>query len=96
VEQRVRRNLLKSMDQHFGGLPLTESWEKVYDEQVVNRTVPWTLYGSRKNDVNSLPYLVSYIVEWTPNGMKILDEVPKESVSLMQTLSLYREERDES
>lgn len=94
VEQRARRNLLKTMDQHFGGLPLTESWEKVYDEQVVNRTVPWTLYGSRKNDVNSLPYLVSYIVEWTPNGMRIIDEVPKESVSLMKTLSLYREERD--
>ena len=37
VEQRVRRNLLKSMGDHFKDLPLTETWDKVYDEQVVNR-----------------------------------------------------------
>ena len=54
VEQRVRRNLVKTMDQHFSGLPLSESWEKIYDEGVVNRSVPWTLYGSRKNDPNAL------------------------------------------
>jgi len=29
IEQRVRRELVKSMDTHFAGLPLTETWEKV-------------------------------------------------------------------
>jgi P4 family phage/plasmid primase-like protien len=90
VEQRVRRNLLKTMDQHFGGLPLNDSWDKVYDEQVVNRSCPWTLYGSRKNDPNALPYLVSYIVDWSPNGVKIIDDIPQASVALMRTLSLQR------
>ena len=96
VEQRARRNLVKTMDDHFKGLPLTESWEKVYDEQVVNRSCPWTLYGSRKNDPNSLPYLVSYIVEWSPTEMKIIDDIPKPSMALMKTLSLCREEKDET
>jgi len=96
VEQSVRRTLVKTMDDHFKGLPLTESWEKVYDEQVVNRSCPWTLYGSRKNDPNSLPYLVSYILEWSKDDMKIIDDVPKPSMGLMKTLSLCREEKDET
>ena len=64
VEQRVRRNLIKTMGEYFAGLPITETWDKIYDEAVVNRSVPWTIYGSRKNDPNSLPYLVSYIIRY--------------------------------
>ena len=96
VEQRTRRNLVKTMDTHFPGLPLTESWEKVYDEGVVNRSVNWTVYGSRKNDPNSLPYLVTYIVEWTPNGTRIIEDIPAPSVVLMRTLSLCRDESAET
>jgi len=92
VEQRVRRNLLKNMSEYFPNLPLTESWEKVYDEGVANRSVPWTVYGSRKNDPNSLPYLVSYIIQ---NG-EILNSVPQVSTSLMQTLSLCRDDSAET
>jgi P4 family phage/plasmid primase-like protien len=96
VEQRARRNLVKTMDDHFSGLPLTESWEKIYDEQVVNRSCPWTLYGSRKNDPNSLPYLISYVIEWSPTDLKIIEDIPKPSMSLMKTLSLRRDEKDET
>jgi P4 family phage/plasmid primase-like protien len=92
VEQRVRRNLLKSMEQYFPGLPLSEPWEKVYDEGVANRSVPWTVYGSRKNDPNSLPYLVSYVIQ---NG-EILDSTPQISTSLMRTLSLCRDDSAET
>lgn len=96
VEQRVRRNLVKTMDDHFKNLPLTESWEKVYDESVVNRSCPWTLYGSRKNDPNSLPYLVSYIVEYADGETKILPDLPPVDMNLMKTLSLCRDEKDET
>ena len=96
VEQRVRRNLVKSMDEHFNNLPLTESWEKVYDENVVNRSCPWTLYGSRKNDPNSLPYLVSYIVEYADGDTKIVSDLPPVDMNLMKTLSLCRDEKDET
>lgn len=96
VEQRVRRNLLKNMSSYFPSLPLTETWEKIYDEGVVNRSVPWTLYGSRKNDPNSLPYMTSYIVRYSKDDVSILDNVPAISVELMKTLSLVREDSDET
>ena len=96
VEQRVRRNLLKSMGDHFKDLPLTETWDKVYDEQVVNRSCPWTVYGSRKNDPNSLPYLMSYIIEYSDGEASIVTELPPVDISLMKTLSLCRDEKDET
>lgn len=96
VEQRVRRNLLKGMPDHFKDLPVTETWDKIYDEAVVNRSVPWTIYGSRKNDVNSLPYLTSYIVRFTNGEASIVTDVPPISVGLMKTLSLVREESAET
>ena len=96
VEQRVRRTLVKTMDDHFPGLPLTESWEKVYDESVVNRSCPWTLYGSRKNDPNSLPYLVSYTVDYSNGDTKIVTDLPPVDMNLMKTLSLCRDEKDET
>ena len=96
VEQRVRRTLVKTMDDHFPGLPLTESWEKVYDESVVNRSCPWTLYGSRKNDPNSLPYLVAYTIDYSNGETKIVTDLPQVDMNLMKTLSLCRDEKDET
>jgi P4 family phage/plasmid primase-like protien len=97
VEQRVRRNLLKNMGQYFESLPLTETWEKIYDEGVVNRSVPWTIYGSRKNDPNSLPYMTSYILQYDSQKqtIQLIENVPPISVSIMKTLSLVRDEKDE-
>jgi P4 family phage/plasmid primase-like protien len=96
VEQRVRRTLLKNMDTYFNGLPITETWEKIYDEGVVNRSVPWTIYGSRKNDPNSLPYLTSYILRYANNELTRIDDVPLISLQLMKTLSLVREDSAET
>lgn len=96
VEQRVRRNLLKSMETYFPNLPISEPWEKVYDEGVVNRSVPWTLYASRKNDPNSLPYLVSYILEYANDEITIAKDIPQISASLMGTLSLCRDDTFET
>ena len=96
VEQRVRRNLLKTIDTYFPNLPLTEPWDKVYDEGVANRSVPWTVYGSRKNDPNALPYLVSYVLEYQDGQISVSPEIPNVSTSLMQTLSLCRDDSTET
>jgi len=96
VEQRVRRNLLKTVETHFPGLPLKDPWDKVYDEGVTNRSVNWTVYGSRKNDPNSLPYLVSYVIDYKDGEVSITDGVPPISTSLMRTLSLCREDSAET
>jgi P4 family phage/plasmid primase-like protien len=96
IEQRVRRTLLPRMEEFFAGLPLKEEWDKVYDEGVVNRSVPWTLYGSRKNDVESLPYLTSYILRYTGDEMTVIENAPEISVDVVKTLSLRRDLKDET
>jgi len=96
VEQRVRRNLLDKMPDYFQNLPLSESWDKIYDEGVVNRSVPWTIYGSRKHDPNALPYLTSYILRYSNSNLTKIDIVPSISVELMKTLSLVRDDSAET
>jgi P4 family phage/plasmid primase-like protien len=95
VEQSVRRALLKRMDEFFPGLPLKDSWDKVYDEQVLNRSQQWTLYGSRKPDEDSLPYKIAYVLNYDGSSMTIDTQVPQITVDLMRTLSL-REEKPET
>lgn len=95
VEQRVRRMLLSRMQEFFPDLPLLEGWDKVYDEAVVNRSSPWTLYGSRKPDnidPNALPYNISYILLWDGNDFKVIDGpyLPTMSSDLLKTLSIRR------
>lgn len=96
AEQSVRRSLLKRMDEFFGGLPLKESWDKVYDESVVNRSVPWTLYGSRKADPGCLTYEIAYILDYRGDDNIKIRNPPELSTSLMKTLSLCRDESDET
>lgn len=95
VEQRVRRMLLSRMDEFFPNLPLLEGWDKVYDEAVVNRSAPWTLYGSRKPDnidPNTLPYNISYILRWDGNDFVSIEDpyLPRMSKTLLKDLSIRR------
>ena len=96
VEQSIRRNLLKSMDTYFPGLPLIEKWDKVYDEAVVKRSVNWMLYGSRKGDEQSLPYLISYIINYSPDKIEICNSVPEITKELIKKLSVRKQESDET
>lgn len=108
VEQRIRRELVKRMPEFFGDLPLQKvddeiQWEKVYDEGVVNRSVPWTMYGSQKNDRDgddTLPYLTEYIIDYSSeNGdVEIIkkENCPPISVQLLKTLTLRRDDNEET
>jgi P4 family phage/plasmid primase-like protien len=98
VEQRVRRILVKRMDEFFPNLPLTEPWDKVYDEGVVNRSVNWTMYGSRKPDPNALPYLLSYILQWNGNDFVTVDGpyMPTVSSEFIQNVSVRRDAKEET
>lgn len=96
VEQSIRRNLLKSMDTYFPGLPLIEKWDKVYDEAVVKRSVNWMLYGSRKGDEQSLPYLISYILNYSRDKIEICNSVPEITKDLIKKLSVRKQESDET
>lgn len=88
VEQNVRRSLLKRMEEFFPDLPLKDSWDKVYDEQVLNRSQQWTLYGSRKPDPNSTPYKIVYILNYDGQNITVSNDIPEVTVDFMRHISL--------
>jgi P4 family phage/plasmid primase-like protien len=95
IEQSVRRDLLKRMDEFFPELPLKDPWDKVYDEQVLNRSQQWTLYGSRKKD--GLPYKISYILRYKNDGsINVIETVPNIDVGLVKLLSLRDTSKEET
>ena len=96
IEQSVRRALVPRMGEFFQGLPLNDTWEKVYDEAVLNRSQPWTMYGSRKGDENALPYLTSYILTHRGGEIEVNAAIPALSADLLRTLSLHRDPKDET
>ena len=96
IEQSVRRALVPRMGEFFQGLPLNDTWEKVYDEAVLNRSQPWTMYGSRKGDENALPYLTSYILTHRGGEIEVNAAIPALSADLLRTLTLHRDPKDET
>lgn len=96
IEQSVRRALVPRMSEFFQGLPLNDTWEKVYDEAVLNRSQPWTMYGSRKGDEGALPYLTSYILTYKGDEIQVSNSIPPISTDLLKTLSLHRDPKDET
>lgn len=97
VEQSIRRNLLtNNVEKYFEGLPLIEKWDKVYDDQVVKRSVNWMVYGSRKGEEVSLPYLISYVIKYTPDSCEIITDVPELTPQLIRKLSIRRTKNDET
>ena len=95
VEQSVRRNLLKRMQEFFPNLPVKDDWSKIYDEQVLNRSQQWTLYMSQKADPDSMPYKISYILRYENDDIQVLNDKPEFGVQLMKKLSL-RDEKPET
>jgi P4 family phage/plasmid primase-like protien len=97
VEQRVRRNLLKTAEDIFKDLPLIEKdWKKIYDEGVAKRSGSWQVYGSRKNDPDSKPYMISYIINYSGGETSVVTDIPDINVSLIKKLSVSREDSDET
>ena len=54
------------------------------------------MYGSRKNDPNALPYLVSYVLRFEDGELSDTGDVPKPTVDLMKRLSLRRSDKEET
>ena len=97
VEQSVRRTLVKQLGDFFPNLPLKDpSWEKVYDKGVVDRSVNWTMYGSRKNGENTLPYETQYILRYNDSKISIVNDVPKLSKNLLHELSMRQDDSKET
>lgn len=98
VEQSVRRTLIPRMGEFFNDLPVKESWEKIYDKGVVDRSVNWTLYMSKKNDKDdkTRPYEIQYTVRHSDGQFVLNNKIPEVTVGLMKTLSMRQTEDKET
>jgi P4 family phage/plasmid primase-like protien len=99
VEQSVRRALVQRMDEFYQNLPLKDpSWEKVYDKGVVDRSTNWTLYMSKKNDIDNvtIPYKTQYLVNYNDGQYTVNKDVPEVSIELVKKLSMRQPESKET
>lgn len=99
VEQSVRRALIQRMDEFYQNLPLKDpSWEKVYDKGVVDRSTNWTLYMSKKSDIDNvtIPYKTQYLVNYSDGQYSINKDVPEVSIELVKKLSMRQPESKET
>ena len=97
TEQHIRRKLLPHMDTFFPGLPITDSWDAIYDAGVANRTVGWTVYLSQKPDTidqNATPYRLAYIIRIKGDNAEIINDVPPDSIRLIKKLSVRFHDED--
>lgn len=99
VEQSVRRALVQRMDEFYQNLPLKDpSWEKVYDKGVVDRSTNWTLYMSKKNDIDNvtIPYKTQYLVNYNDGQYTVNKDIPDVSIELVKRLSMRQPESKET
>lgn len=87
VEKQIRDILLSQMGEIFGELPLNEKeWDKVYDKGIANRSVGWTMYGSRKPD-GGLPYLVSHVLKMTEDDIVVTNRSAEADLDTLKIMS---------
>lgn len=99
VEQSVRRALVQRMDEFYQNLPLKDpSWEKVYDKGVVDRSTNWTLYMSKKSDIDNvtIPYKTQYLVSYNDGQSAVNKDIPDVSIELVRKLSMRQPESKET
>ena len=63
VQMLIREEALHELPEIWGDLPLTNTWDQVYDEGIVKGHTNWQLYGSRKP--NHKAYELKYVFVMT-------------------------------
>ena len=99
VEQSVRRNLLRRMDEFFPDLGCMKGWDDVYDKQPLTHTNNWPLLGSKKPAEGSLPYQLKYVLDWDAETGEISvddDVSPVVTVDLAKRLSVRSQLTEET
>lgn len=57
----MRNKVINEIKEQWSDLPITNSWEEVFDEGITLGHCPWQLYGSKKPD--NEPYRITYIYD---------------------------------
>tara|TARA_B100001173_G_C16024507_1_gene563436 strand:- start:86 stop:2908 length:2823 start_codon:yes stop_codon:yes gene_type:complete len=64
VQQIIRSKIIERVKEEFDDLPITNTWEDVFDEGICKGTVNWQLYGSKKPDHKSYSLICAYEYEY--------------------------------
>ena len=67
TQKIIRQKMIEQMsnDSCWNDIPITNSWDDVFDEGITKGTTPWQLYGSKKpkHDVYKITYLYEIIYD---------------------------------
>jgi P4 family phage/plasmid primase-like protien len=58
----IRKRVMEKIEEEWGDLPLTNSWEDVFDKGISEGGTNWQLYGSRKPDCDK--YVLTRVYEY--------------------------------
>jgi P4 family phage/plasmid primase-like protien len=81
IQMAIRDRILKKVATMWTDLPLTNTWDDVFDKTISSGHTNWQLYGSRKP--HHQPYKLTYIYE------NIFDPVDKEFITKPVSLSKF-------
>lgn len=89
IQQIMRENAMKKVAETWEGLPVTNSWEDVFDKGICSGTTNWQLYGSRKpnNEKYQLTYVFDISVDDADNEF-MRKEKPLSSFNIAQNMQL--------
>lgn len=62
----IRKRVMEKIEEEWGDLPLTNSWEDVFDKGISEGGTNWQLYGSRKPDCDRYALTRVYEYEYDP------------------------------
>ncbi len=106
VEDKVRRSLVKRMEEFFPDLGLKPKkgeekvdWYDIYDPQPLTHTNNWPLLGSKKTETNSLPYEIKYMLNWDSKTaeVQVNENVPEKiTPELLKKMSVRSKATEET
>lgn len=89
TQQILRQSILKQVPTIWKDLPLTNSWEDVFDAGISKGTVGWQLYGSRKPNHERYKLTHVYDISFDPSDQMFqTDEIPVKKFDLEKNLHL--------
>ena len=95
AQQLIREKVMKDINNDVLNLPLTNSWEEVFDEGISKGTTNWQVFGSRKpdNEAYELSHHYSIEVDET-DGEFMMEEKNINDFNLKDNLKLLSVQND--
>jgi len=72
IQLMIRERIIEKAAELWKDLPLTNSWEDVFDKGISNRTTPWQLYGSRKPENDRYQLTRIFQAKWNDEDQEFL------------------------